>query len=154
MSFEKELRAARKSYIVNRKFMTDSLFPSGPWRGFYNYAPGDRHRMELHLTFVNGSMSGDGQDDVGSFMIKGRYDAAQKECWWTKTYVGAHDVSYRGFREGKGIWGVWEIGLWGRGGFHIWPREAGEGEEAEEKAGATEPAEAIGKNVEPVSVQI
>ena len=33
-----------------------------------------------------------------------------------------HDVFYRGFREGKGIWGTWEI-LWdARGGFHIWPR--------------------------------
>ena len=41
---------------------------------------------------------------------------------WTKTYIGAHDVFYRGFREGKGIWGTWEI-LWdARGGFHIWPR--------------------------------
>jgi hypothetical protein len=36
--------------------------------------------------------------------------------------IGAHDVFYRGFREGKGIWGTWEI-LWdARGGFHIWPR--------------------------------
>ena len=54
---------------------------------------------------------------------------AERECHWTKTYLGSHEVFYRGFREGKGIWGTWEIGggLWGRGGFHIWPKAAGEG---------------------------
>ena len=74
-------------------------------------------------------MTGDGVDCVGRFLIKGRYDAAALECHWTKTYIGAHDVFYRGFREGKGIWGTWEIGLWARGGFHIWPRHEGEGEQ-------------------------
>ena len=101
--------------------MSEPLFPSGPWTGFYNYRPGDRHRMDLQLTFANGNMSGDGVDDVGRFLIKGRYDAASRECHWTKTYVGAHDVFYRGFREGKGIWGAWEIGagLWGHGGCRL-----------------------------------
>ena len=61
--------------------------------------------MELQLTFANGNMSGDGMDDVGRFLIKGRYDAANRECYWTKSYLGAHEVFYRGFREGKGIWG-------------------------------------------------
>jgi len=45
---------------------------------------------------------------------------------WTKTYIGAHDVFYRGFREGKGIWGTWEITVHARGGFHIWPKRMGE----------------------------
>ena len=112
--------------------MNEPLFPSGPWTGFYNYRPGDRHRMDLQLTFANGNMSGDGVDDIGRFLIKGRYDAASRECYWTKTYVGAHDVFYRGFREGKGIWGTWEITIQYHGGFHIWPRQAGEGEERAE----------------------
>ena len=43
--------------------MSEALFPSGPWVGFYNYRPGDRHRMDLLLTFANGNMSGDGVDD-------------------------------------------------------------------------------------------
>ena len=30
--------------------MTEPIFPSGPWIGFYNYRPGERHRMDLHLT--------------------------------------------------------------------------------------------------------
>ena len=123
--------------------MSDSLFPSGPWTGFYNYRPGDRHRMDLQLTFANGNMSGDGVDDIGRFLIKGRYDSASRECYWTKTYLGAHDVFYRGFREGKGIWGTWEIRIQEHGGFHIWPLQAGAGEAQAEAAASTEPVDAV-----------
>ena len=123
--------------------MSDALFPSGPWTGFYNYGPGDRHRMDLQLTFANRNMSGDGMDDVGRFLIKGRYDTVNQECYWTKTYPGSHDVYYRGFREGKGIWGTWEIRVHDHGGFHIWPRRAGEGEAETEKADVAEPMDAI-----------
>jgi hypothetical protein len=100
--------------------------------------------MELQLTFANGNMSGDGIDDIGRFLIKGRYDAGSRECHWTKTYVGSHDVFYRGFREGKGIWGTWEIGILAHGGFHIWPRGVGEGEAALEAAASAQPVDAIG----------
>jgi len=100
--------------------------------------------MDLNLTFTKGSMSGDGNDDVGRFLIKGRYFTDTRECHWTKTYVGAHDVFYRGFREGKGIWGTWEIGTVCRGGFHIWPRAEGEGELESETATESEPVDAIG----------
>jgi hypothetical protein len=110
--------------------MSDDLFPSGPWTGFYNYAPGDRHRMDLHLTFGDGKMSGDGNDDVGAFLIRGQYDASSLESDWLKQYVGAHAVHYTGFREGKGIWGTWEIpACFARGGFHIWPLHASSGEQ-------------------------
>ena len=54
-----------------------------------------------------------------------------------------HDVFYRGFREGKGIWGTWEIGSYCGGGFHIWPRQAGEWEEAAVSAEAEAPVDAI-----------
>jgi hypothetical protein len=123
--------------------MSDSLFPSGPWTGFYNYRPGHRHRMDLQLTFANGNMTGDGVDDVGRFLINGHYDSTSCECYWTKTYLGAHDVFYRGFREGKGIWGTWEIRIQDHGGFHIWPRQAGEGEAEAESAASAEPVDAI-----------
>ena len=123
--------------------MSNDIFPSGPWVGFYNYGRSDRHRMDLHLTFVNGSMTGDGNDDIGRFLIKGRYDSGSRECYWIKSYVGAHDVFYRGFREGKGIWGTWEIGPRFRGGFHIWPRQADEGTQEETSAGSEEPVDAI-----------
>lgn len=98
--------------------------------------------MELQLAFASGNIRGDGQDDVGRFLIRGQYDAQELECYWTKTYVGGHDVYYRGFREGKGIWGTWEIGLRGRGGFHIWPRALGEGEGKSDVAEEPIPAEA------------
>ena len=57
--------------------------------------------------------------------------------------MGAHDVFYRGFREGKGIWGTWEISNLSHGGFHIWPRHAGEGEKCSESLEQAETVDAI-----------
>ena len=103
--------------------VSEKEFPSGPWVGFYTYSGAhDKHRMDLGLTFASGRISGGGNDDIGPFIIAGRFDAANGECHWTKTYVGAHDVFYCGFRENKSIWGTWEILSDARGGFHIWPR--------------------------------
>jgi hypothetical protein len=105
---------------------TDPRFPSGPWTGFFvqPVLPG-RHMMELQLTFRGGAISGEGRDWVGRFAFRGHYDLADGRCYWTKRYLGKHDVFYRGYNEGKGIWGTWEMTgiLWGtfRGGFHIWP---------------------------------
>ena len=123
--------------------MSDELFPSGPWVGFYNYQPGERHRMDLRLTFANGQMTGDGNDDIGRFWIRGRYDAMSRECHWTKSYLGAHDVFYRGFREGKGIWGTWEIKGFTHGGFHIWPKPTGDTEA--ESMHEAEPVKAVAR---------
>lgn len=104
---------------------TDPRFPSGPWTGFFlqKAIPG-RHLMELHLTFRNGALTGEGRDWVGPFILKGSYSLSDGVCYWTKRYLGKHDVFYRGFNEGKGIWGVWEMDVIGgrdQGGFHIWP---------------------------------
>jgi len=103
--------------------------------------------MHLHLTFANGFMSGDGNDDIGRFLIKGRYDSKAAECYWTKSYFGAHDVFYRGFREGKGIWGTWEIGVFNHGGFHIWPKQAGESQATEEFELGAEPVDAVASEI-------
>lgn len=101
--------------------MFKTELPAGPWTGCYNYGDGTGgHRMDLVLSFANGIMSGNGIDDVGPFLISGHYDGTGGECHWTKSYIGAHDVYYRGFHEGKGIWGLWEL-PWFTGGFHIWP---------------------------------
>lgn len=96
--------------------------------------------MDLHLSFTHGKITGDGSDNVGAFSIKGTYDAASGECHWIKTYLGRHDVAYRGFREGKGIWGTWEIANDNHGGFHIWPKESGEGQSGTTTALAKRPA--------------
>ena len=107
--------------------------------------------MDLSLTFANGSISGEGIDAIGRFNIKGRYDTENRECYWTKTYLGAHDVFYRGFREGKGIWGTWETGPHWHGGFHIWPRQEGD----LEQVAASVPAEISGEErVEAVGVAV
>src|SRR5262249_48271850 len=99
--------------------------------------------MDLQLTFANGAIAGSGNDDVGPFVIKGTYSVQNRECSWSKTYVGAHTVSYRGFREGKGIWGTWDIGTLCHGGFHIWPKTASEGIEEVEATEVGEPVDAI-----------
>jgi hypothetical protein len=111
---------------------TDPRFPSGDWTGFFlqKILPG-RHLMELRLTFQNGTMTGEGRDWVGKFVVRGRYSTADGTCYWTKRYLGKHDVFYKGYNEGKGIWGTWEItgdaagGYTMRGGFHIWPEGMG-----------------------------
>ena len=104
---------------------TDPRFPSGPWTGFFlqPLIPG-RHRMELHLTFRQGELTGEGRDWVGRFIVRGRYTLTDGRCHWAKKYLGKHDVFYSGFNEGKGIWGTWEITtpeFPQKGGFHIWP---------------------------------
>lgn len=104
---------------------SDERFPSGPWSGYYQQH--GRHGMDLTLTFRKGQISGDGRDSVGTFLIRGSYDTQTGKCHWSKRYLGAHDVHYDGYNEGKGIWGVWDLRGWGRGGFHIWPKAWGQG---------------------------
>ena len=109
----------------NPNVESDPRFPSGKWVGFFTYKkiPG-KHSMEMILTFADGSMIGSGRDVVGSFNIDGAYQISDGSCVFVKTYVAKHAVGYRGFNEGKGIWGTWEIShrdLKATGGFHIWP---------------------------------
>ena len=103
--------------------MPDNDFPSGPWTGFYQYKNGRRGQQDLRLAFENGRMTGTGADELGQFIIEGSYKAETKEAKWLKSYPGAHNNDYRGFREGPvpGIWGTWSIAPNWHGGFHIWP---------------------------------
>ena len=104
----------------------DPRFPSGPWTGFF--LERGRQWMELVLTFRAGTVRGEGRDRIGTFLITGRYDVADGKCWWTKRYLGRHDIAYGGYNEGKGIWGTWEYppAPYHRGGFHIWPEAMGD----------------------------
>jgi hypothetical protein len=91
-------------------------------------------------------MTGSGRDWVGEFTIRGKYTIEDGRCHFTKRYVGRHDVFYKGFNEGKGIWGTWEIAAceaYGaqRGGFHIWPEGMPEGDEPVLSEEADLPAE-------------
>ena len=117
-------------------------FPSGPWRGFYVYPFDDtRHSMTMHLTFLEGNLSGLGDDPVGPFAIRGRYDAETLEVYWTKTYLGRHSVYYKGYREPARIWGTWELGGM-TGGFKIWPG-GGDGSLEQTAAAETEVPDAV-----------
>lgn len=105
---------------------TDPRFPSGKWVGFWKQTepPAGKHTMELHLTFREGILEGDGRDWVGAFSVKGSYNLNDGKCHWLKQYVGKHGVHYEGFNEGQGIWGSWSIkDSHMHGGFHIWPDE-------------------------------
>jgi hypothetical protein len=133
---------------------TDPRFPSGPWQGFFLMAhlPG-RHRMELHLSFRQGVMTGEGRDMIGPFLIRGKYNTDDGKCRWTKRYIGKHDVDYLGYNEGKGIWGLWEIPPSYRGGFHIWPSAMGDPTSPKLAEAIDEPAEVQpGQEVEKVGV--
>ena len=106
---------------------TDPRFPSGRWTGFFVQKPiPGKHQMELRLNFADSTISGEGRDWVGEFVLTGRYSIADGKCHWKKQYVGKHAVYYQGYNEGKGIWGLWDMPAaldpaYGRGGFHIWP---------------------------------
>ena len=102
---------------------TDPRFPSGRWVGFWiqSQLPAGRFETELHLTFVQSVLSGEGRDWVGAYTVRGRYHLEDGRCFWTKHYTEKHDVFYEGYNEGKGIWGTWEISKEFHGGFHIWP---------------------------------
>lgn len=89
--------------------------------------------MDLILEFKKGRMTGEGADGIGSFVISGHYSEESGECSWVKQYVNRHAVDYKGYREGKGIWGNWRL-EGGKGGFHIWPLSEGGPVEVEKES--------------------
>jgi len=95
--------------------------------------------MRLHIKFAGGSMNARGDDPIGAFTCSGLYSEDTGDVAWTKKYVAAHDVNYKGVRDGRGIWGNWNIG-YVQGGFHIWPDD---GEENASEHTATEVAELV-----------
>ena len=114
---------------------TNPLFPSGEWEGFYTYEFGPdarRYMMSFALTFKNGKVSGSGIDNVSRFSWRGNYDTEKLRCWMQKRYP-SHTVSYDGYVDQKGIWGIWEIPPYSRGGFHIWPKGLSEDLTVEDK---------------------
>jgi len=126
-------------------------FTSGPWTGFYTYSWGHRERMDLTLSFREGRVSGSGLDPVGPFTLDGRYTTETNDIWWTKRYLGQHEVFYKGCRDSHGIWGTWEIGSTARGGFHIWPEGQGGGAVERAEADIEAPADAVAPTPPPAS---
>ena len=89
--------------------------------------------MKLSLEFSrNGSISGDGIDDIAPFTIDGFFEFTINKASWTKSYIGMHSVEYHGLYDGRTICGNWTLGI-GSGGFWIWPHafQDAEGEASE-----------------------
>ncbi len=135
---------------------TDERFPSGRWVGFFTdkRMPG-KHSMELILAFSNGNISGTGRDRVAEFTVNGAYQLSDGKCLWLKQYVKLHAVGYRGFNEGKGIWGTWELtdqGYHFTGGFHIWPEGMADPTQPVMEEEAEPPLEIPNEELEPMAV--
>ena len=101
--------------------------PSGQWAGYYLYTPGGvPHGQVMRATFAGGRIEGDGDDDIGQFTVSGAYSVGSGVAAWTKTYLGAHSVEYKGYFERGAIWGVWRIiAPASSGGFKLWPITGG-----------------------------
>jgi hypothetical protein len=122
--------------------MLNDLPPSGAWAGYYLYAhSGLRHPMRLNLTFtLDGSIHGEGIDDIAPFVIEGRFEGATSATRWTKAYVGMHSVEYSGFYCQRVICGDWTLDR-ATGGFWIWPSNLDQS--VEEQAEVGEPLEVL-----------
>lgn len=119
---------------------TNPLFPSGEWEGFYTLEFGPqagRHMMSFTLTFKNGTVTGSGLDDVDYFTWRGLYDTEKLRCSLRKTYP-SHTVFYDGYVDQNGIWGSWDIPLFSRGGFHLWPKGLSENLSLQDRADVPE----------------
>jgi hypothetical protein len=114
--------------------MTNPLWLSGEWVGYYTYQT-QPTKCPLHQTleFSDGHIRGAGIDNPGHFVIDGSYDEASRAVQWTKTYIGKHDVRYEGAARNGEIMGSWslkqnkqgrEVSL--RGEFRIWPLPDGQ----------------------------
>ena len=102
---------------------SQALIPTGQWNGFYieshQEQRGWRHQ---YLEFDDGELIGEGTDYVGPWTLQGQYDLSELKCVWIKSYVGKHDVTYRGMISKTGITGIWDIRELNTGSFHIWPQ--------------------------------
>jgi hypothetical protein len=99
------------------------MFPSGPWRGFWEQNVLDRYPVrEMTLRFDQGQLEGEGQDCVGRFVIDGNY-TDQGEVSFIKEYVGSHSLLYEGRVDALGlIIGEWTGDLgWPTNRFVLWP---------------------------------
>jgi hypothetical protein len=132
---------------------TDARFPSGEWVGFWlQKSVKGRQRMELQLAFSEGLVNGEGKDCVGQFTMRGHYDLQSGRVTIHKRYVRQHDVFYSGWaEEGKGIWGVWHLAKFDKGGFHIWPKGMADPTGSHLREEAEVPVEAEGeRQLQPV----
>jgi hypothetical protein len=98
------------------------VYPSGPWRGYWEQALFGRQSMgDLVLHFEGTEVTGHGHDIVGPFTFTGSCDD-RGNVVLVKQYLGRHKVLYRGTYDGEGtILGRWSIGATWTGPFALSP---------------------------------
>lgn len=103
------------------------LFPSGRWVGIQKCVGHGTLRLALLLTFKSGKIEGSSVLPDETVTIQGTYDGESLECRFTFRFDRPGDIDgFRGFREGRGIWGTWQCPVVGcTGGFQIWPAADG-----------------------------
>jgi hypothetical protein len=101
------------------------MYPSGPWRGYWEQQLFGRQPMnELVLRFADGKVRGQGRDCIGRFTFQGRYDD-RGSVTLVKQYLGRHQVLYQGTYDGEGtLFGRWSIGEEWSGPFALSPVRA------------------------------
>lgn len=80
-----------------------------PWKG-YLMQDGEKYDMAFDNFQIDGdwALYGDGADDFGKFEMDGTCDD-KGHCEFTKQYIGAHSVYYKGEFNGRRIRGKWNI---------------------------------------------
>lgn len=98
------------------------MYSSGRWNGHWDQPGFGRQPMqEFSLRFADGTCSGEGRDLVGTFVVRGIYDA-HGSVEFVKQYVGKHQVRYVGRHDGEGtIHGEWSISPAWAGSFALKP---------------------------------
>jgi hypothetical protein len=101
------------------------MYPSGPWRGYWEQPVFGRQPMnDLVLRFADGVVEGEGRDIVGRFTFHGAYDD-RGNVTLVKQYLGRHRVLYQGTYDGEGtLYGRWSIGELWSGPFALSPARA------------------------------
>jgi hypothetical protein len=109
----------------------ETMFPSGPWRGYWEQAGFGREFMHpLVLRFADGIVTGQGSDCVGPFTFEGFYNQ-DGSVTLVKQYLGQHAVVYQGTYDGEGtIAGRWSIAGLLTGPFALSPVVARPGPDA------------------------
>jgi hypothetical protein len=70
---------------------------SGTWNGYYKQKDTQYpFTIQLFLGNYDGSVKGEGTDDIGNFLINGSWNKGDGSIHFAKQYLGAHTVMYDG----------------------------------------------------------
>ena len=83
----------------------------GEWQGYYEQSD-SKHEMLSFFNFSQGGIiSGNGKDDIGSFVVSGKVETNDRFDF-TKKYIGKHSVAYTGtikWGDSPTLEGEWKL---------------------------------------------